>query len=257
MMSSFMCTSSWRTIPFRHDVIGSCQDAVVRLLVVEDDPALGAVVQRGLREDGHSVDLAATIAGATRAITLDSYDLVVLDLGLPDGDGVTFCRELRATDAATRVLMMTARDASPDVVHGLDAGADDYITKPFDYPVLAARVRALLRRPARGGNPILSAGTIALDPASHRVTSDTVVIPLTAREFSLLHFLMSRSGEVVSRSDIIDHVWDAHLDPMSNVVDVHVAQLRRKLASHHGEAPIETIRGVGYRFGAVENKVTS
>ncbi len=221
----------------------------MRLLVVEDDAALGPIVVRGLREDGHSVDLAATVAQAKRELAVTHYDLVILDLGLPDGDGVKLCRDLRRDDIATRVLMMTARDTTPDVVHGLDAGADDYITKPFDYPILSARVRALLRRPARGGNPVLRGLHIELDPAGHRVTCAGVVTPLTAREFALLHYLMSRADETVSRSDIIDHVWDAHLDPMSNVVDVHIAQLRRKLSTRDSEAPISTIRGVGYRFG--------
>ena len=229
----------------------------MRLLVVEDDAALGEVVRRGLHEDGHSVDLEATVAGAWRAIAIASYDVIVLDIGLPDGDGVRLCRDLRANGDATRVLMMTARDTTPDVIHGLDAGADDYITKPFDFPILSARVRALLRRPARGGNPVLDADGVRLDPATHRVTLDGVVIPLTAREFSLLHYLMSRIGEVVTRTDIIEHVWDTHLDPMSNVVDVHIAQLRRKLTGDGPGAPIATVRGVGYRFGGERNALTT
>ena len=221
----------------------------MRLLVVEDDPALGEVVRRGLRESGHSVDWETTVTGARHALDVYDYDLVVLDLGLPDSDGVSVCRELRERGRPTRVLMLTARDASRDVVHGLDAGADDYVAKPFDFGELNARVRALLRRPAQGGSPVLRGAGIELDPAAHRVLVDGVHTPLTAREFALLHYLMSRSGEVVSRSDIIEHVWDAHLDPMSNVVDVHVAQLRRKLASSDRTAPISTLRGVGYRFG--------
>ena len=229
----------------------------MRLLVVEDDPALGEVVCRGMREDGHSVDLEATVLGARHAITNTSYDLVILDLGLPDGDGVKLCREIRDAERTTRVFMMTARDTSADVVHGLDAGADDYITKPFDFAVLSARVRALLRRPAMGGNPTLRGGGVHLEPGAHRVTVDGIVIPLTAREFSLLHYLMSRMDEVVSRSDIIDHVWDAHLDPMSNVVDVHIAQLRRKLSTKNKTVTIDTVRGVGYRFGDRPSDVAS
>ena len=225
----------------------------MRLLLVEDDPALGEVVRRGLREDHHSVDLETSVLGARHAMTVAEYDLVILDLGLPDGDGVKLCREIREADRPTRVFMMTARDASADVVYGLDAGADDYITKPFDFAVFSARVRALLRRPAQGGNPILHGGGVRLEIAAHRVTVDGIVIPLTAREFALLHYLMARTGEVVTRSDIIEHVWDAHLDPMSNVVDVHVAQLRRKLSSRQGAVSIETVRGVGYRFGGAAN----
>jgi DNA-binding response OmpR family regulator len=147
--------------------------------------------------------------------------------------------------AATRVLVLTARDALPDRVAGLDAGADDYLVKPFDFPELAARVRALMRRSGTGARPVLAAGRIRLDPAAHRVWHDGVLIPLTAREFALLHFLMARAGEAVSRTELLEHVWDRNYDGLSNVVDVHVAGLRRKLGD---PAAIETLRGVGYRI---------
>jgi len=219
--------------------------AAVRLLVVEDDPALGEVLARGLREEGHAVDLEGSVAGGDVALSLADYDVLVVDLGLPDGDGLTLCARLRREGAATRVLVLTARDALRDRVDGLDAGADDYLVKPFDFPELAARVRALMRRSVTGARPILAAGPIRLDPAAHRVWHDGVVIPLTAREFALLHYLVARAGEAVSRTDLLEHVWDRNYDGLSNVVDVHVASVRRKLGR---PASIETLRGVGYRI---------
>lgn len=221
----------------------------MRLLVVEDDPALGAIVVRGLVEEGYAVDLEATVVGARHAVDSHPYDLVVLDLGLPDGDGVELCRQLRAHQVPVPVLMLTARDGLSDKVEGLDAGADDYLTKPFHYPELAARIRALLRRPPATTGPVLVVGDISLDPAAHVVRNGAVTVPLTAREFSLLEVLMRRAGQVVTRSELLDHVWDADYDGLSNVVDVHIAALRRKLALPGSPAPIETIRGVGYQLG--------
>lgn len=218
------------------------------MLVVEDDPALGDVLARGLREEGHAVDLETSVGGADHAIAISEYDLLVLDLGLPDGDGLALCRQVRAVGAPTRVLILTARDTLPDKVLGLDTGADDYLAKPFDFPELAARARALLRRPAVEGTPVLEVDDLRLDPAAHRVWRAGVLIPLTPREFALLHYVMARPGEVVSRTDCIEHVWDAHYDGLSNVVDVHVASLRRKLDLPGRPLPIETVRRVGYRL---------
>lgn len=223
----------------------------MRVLLVEDDPSLGGVVQRGLIEDGHAVDLERTLAGARRAAAINPYHLVVLDLGLPDGDGLTLCRELRASGNSTRVLILTARDTTGDKVLGLDAGADDYLAKPFDFAELGARVRALLRRPENARSPLLTAADIELDPAAHTVRRAGVTVPLTAREFALLHYLLDRKGEVVTRTDLLEAVWDAHYDGLSNVVDVHVANLRRKLELPGKPAPIETVRGVGYRVEEV------
>ena len=220
----------------------------MRLLVVEDDVALGQIIVRGLTEDGYAVDLEATSAGAQHAVDHSDYDLVILDLGLPDGDGVTLCRRLRERQMRVPVLMLTARDGLNDKVAGLDAGADDYLTKPFDYLELAARVRALLRRPPETTGPILQVGDIRLDPASHTVWRGAIVVPLTAREFSLLEYLMRRPGDVLTRTELLDHVWDANYDGLSNVVDVHIANLRRKLAIPGSDVPIDTIRGVGYQL---------
>ena len=222
----------------------------MRLLVVEDDAALGQILVRGLTEDGYAVDLEPTSAGAQHAVDHADYDLVILDLGLPDGDGVTLCRRLRERQVRVPVLMLTARAGLNDKVAGLDAGADDYLTKPFDYLELAARVRALLRRPPETTGPVLEVGDIRLDPASHTVWRGAIVVPLTAREFSLLEYLMRRPGDVLTRSELLEHVWDANYDGLSNVVDVHIANLRRKLAVPGSDVPIDTIRGVGYQLTA-------
>ncbi len=226
----------------------------MRLLVVEDDQSLGRVLVRGLSEEGHAVDLVGTVAAADESIAIHHYDLLVLDIGLPDGDGVSLCRRLREAGLTTPVLLLTARDGLSDKVEGLDAGADDYLTKPFAYPELAARVRALLRRPTESAAPVLEFGDLRLDPAAHTVFRGAIMIPLTPKEFSLLDYLLRRPDTVVTREDLLEHVWDAHYDGLSNVVDVHVANLRRKLelpgGEHAGEqgVAIDTVRGVGYRM---------
>lgn len=225
----------------------------MRVLVVEDDRALGTVVVRGLAEEGHAVDLVATAVDADHAVATVPYDVVVLDLGLPDGDGADVCRRMRATGIMTPVLMLTARDEIGDSVRGLDSGADDYLTKPFHFPELTARVRALLRRPPATIGTVIEVGDVVVDCAAHVATRSGLVIALTAREFSLLDYLARRAGEVVSRSDLIDHVWDGDYDGLSNVVDVHVANMRRKLSVPDRPDPIETVRGVGYRMTATSS----
>jgi DNA-binding response OmpR family regulator len=221
---------------------------LMRLLVVEDDRALGEVVRRGLVEDGHAVDLVTTLAAADQVVYVETYDLVLLDLGLPDGDGAEFCRQMRAAGNHTKVLMLTARDALSDKVGGLDAGADDYLTKPFQFPELSARVRALLRRSDVAAPVVLEIGQIRLDPAAHAVWRGPAAVPLTPKEFALLHYLMVHRGHVVTRTTLLDHVWDMNYDGLSNVVDVHVANLRRKLELPGADGVIETVRGVGYRL---------
>ena len=233
-----------------------CHDGGMRLLVVEDDLTLGQILQRGLTEDGYAVDVEPTSAGAAHAIETNQYDLVILDLGLPDGDGVTLCRRLREEDVQTPGLMLTARDGLHDKVSGLDAGADDYLTKPFDYLELAARVRALLRRPPEAVGPVLEIGEVSLDPAAHRVWRAGVTVPLTAREFSLLEYMMRRPQAVHSRTELLEHVWDANYDGLSNVVDVHIANLRRKLEVDAARPLITTVRGVGYRLAGPDDELS-
>lgn len=218
------------------------------MLVVEDDRALGEVVRRGLAEEGYAVDLVASIGAADQAVTVNQYDLIVLDLGLPDGDGASWCRTIRDRGTTVPVLVLTARDGTWDKVGGLDAGADDYLTKPFDFPELCARLRALGRRPTEALPAVLTAGALRLDAATRQVWVDHSVVPLTLKEFAVLELLLRRAGRVVTRADLMEGAWDANYDGLSNVIDVCIAGLRRKLDDHRGAPPIETIRGVGYRL---------
>jgi len=220
----------------------------MRLLVVEDDPALGLILVRGLTEDGYAVDLSPGVTDARHNAENNSYDTMVIDIGLPDGNGLDLCRALRAHGDQTPILMLTARDGLSDKVGGLDSGADDYLTKPFDFPELTARVRALTRRPPDTHRPLLEHGDIKLDPASRRVWRGAITVPLTAREFALLEHMLRRTDAVHSRTELLDHVWDANYDGLSNVVDVHIANLRRKLEMPGATPAIETIRGAGYRL---------
>ena len=221
----------------------------MRLLVVEDDRALAAVLRRALVEDGYAVDMVPNAAAADEAVSVNDYALIVLDLGLPDGDGASMCRAWRDRGMDAHVLMLTARDGRRDRIGGLDAGADDYITKPFDFEEFSARVRALLRRPRGPRRTPMSAGDVTLDPATRTVWRAGVQVALTTREFSLLRYLLSRAaGEVVERGELMEQVWDANYDGLSNTLEVHVAALRRKLDMPGRASPIETVRGVGYRM---------
>ena len=220
----------------------------MRLLVVEDDAALGQILVRGLSEEGYAVDLSTGVTDARHNVKTNSYDTLVIDIGLPDGNGLELCAELRAAGNQTPILMLTARDGLSDKVGGLDAGADDYLTKPFDFPELTARVRALTRRPPNTHAPLLEYGDLKLDPASRRVWRGAITVPLTAREFGLLEQMMRHSAAVHTRTELLEHGWDANYDGLSNVVDVHIANLRRKLDMPGAGTVIETVRGAGYRL---------
>jgi DNA-binding response OmpR family regulator len=223
----------------------------MRVLVVEDEADLADAVARGLRREGYAVDVAYDGDEALDKAAVNAYDLVCLDLNLPGIDGIDVVRRLRADGAAAeppRVLMLTARDRTVDRVAGLDEGADDYLVKPFDFDELKARVRALLRRDAGRSGALLQVGDIELDSARHEARRAGRPLALTPKEFALLHYFMSRSGQVLSQEDLLEHVWDENADPFTNTVRVTVMTLRRKLADAGRGQPIQTVVGRGYRL---------
>ncbi|GAC1315973.1 MAG: two-component system response regulator TcrA [Thermoleophilaceae bacterium] len=220
----------------------------MRTLVVEDDVKLAALIRRGLREAGLLADVAIRGEDALWMATANGYDVIVLDVMMPGIDGFETCRRLRAEEVRVPVLMLTARDSVADRVAGLDGGADDYLTKPFSFAELVARVRALGRRGPVEHPPVLEAGDLRLDPATHRVWRGDAEVTLSAREFLLLETLMRHAGAVLSRDRLIDHAWDAPPEHGSNVVDVYIRYLRDKVDRPFGAAAIETVRGAGYRL---------
>ncbi len=216
----------------------------MRLLVVEDEPDLRSALRRGLAREGYAVDEAADGIEAVSRASFVRYDIVVLDLNLPGLDGVEVCRQVRDREDPPLVLMLTARDAIENRIEGLDAGADDYLVKPFDFGELTARLRALTRRETPGRVELLQVGTLSLDPATRDVEIDGEQIELTAKEWSLLNYLMRNAGRVVSQEELLEHVWDDQVDPFTNTVRVQVGTLRRKV----GRERIETVIGAGYRL---------
>ncbi|WP_025618902.1 response regulator transcription factor [Salinispora cortesiana] len=216
----------------------------MRLLVVEDEARLAAALQRGLQAEGFVVDVASTGPGGLAAARHGDYDAMVLDVMLPGLSGYEVVRQLRAERCWLPVLMLSAKDGEYDQADGLDCGADDYLTKPFSYVVLLARLRALLRRGAPERPAVLAVGDLRLDPARRRVTRGGVEVTLTGREYALLDYLMRRPGTVVSKIELLDHVWDASIETAPNAVEVYVGYLRRKL----GRDRLETVRGAGYRL---------
>jgi two-component system, OmpR family, response regulator len=222
----------------------------MRVLVVEDEVKMAGLLLRALEEEGYAVDVAAHGEDAVWFGTENDYDAIVLDLMLPDADGFDVCRRLREAGRWSPVLMLTARDAVADRVAGLDAGADDYLTKPFSLAELLARLRALIRRGAVERPAALRVGDLVLDPTTRSVRRGAAEIDLTTKEFALLEYLMRHAGEVLGRTRLIEHVWDFAYDGDSNVVDVYVRYLRNKVDRPFGRASIETIRGAGYRLRA-------
>ena len=220
----------------------------MRLLVVEDEEKLARTLQRGLEREGYAVDV--LLDGAQALIRLgvnhEDYDLAVLDVMLPGVDGLSVCRRLRAEGVALPILMLTARDATADKVAGLDSGADDYLVKPFAFEELLARIRTLLRRPPQVLPLLLRVGDLALEPHTRLVTRGGREIALTTKEFALLEYFMRNAGEVLTREQIISHAWDFEFDGFSNVVDVHVKNLRAKIDAKGSAKLFHTVRGVGY-----------
>jgi DNA-binding response OmpR family regulator len=220
----------------------------MRVLVVEDERRLAGLLARGLHEAGHQVDVRYTGPDGLLAAMTGGYDTVVLDMMLPGLDGIVVCRQLRDAGHSVPVLMLTARREVPDRVAGLDAGADDYLGKPFSFDELLARLRALHRRTADAAAAELRAGDLTLDPASRRVARGATEVELSAREFDILALLMSRVGQCVTRYQILDEVWDGESDLRSNVIDVYIANVRGKVDKPFGRRAIETLRGAGYRL---------
>jgi len=219
----------------------------MRILLVEDEPEAARLLAKGLREQAYAVDVAGDgAAAAFRAQTTD-YDAIILDLILPRRDGLSVCRELRAAGSSVPILMLTARDAVQSRIAGLDSGADDYVTKPFDFNELLARLRAVIRRGVRPPVPDrLTAGSIEIDTRSREVSRSGQKLRLTAREYALLEYFVRHPRQVVGRAEIAEHVWDESYDPFSNVIDVYVQRLRRKIDDADGESLIRTRRGEGY-----------
>jgi two-component system OmpR family response regulator len=222
----------------------------MRILVVEDELKMATLLRRGLVEEGHAVDVARTGDDAVWMAGAAEYDAIVLDLMLPGIDGIEVCRRIRQQDVWAPVLMLTARDAVEDRVAGLDAGADDYLPKPFSFAELLARLRALVRRGAAERPVVLEVGDLRLDPATHEVWRGQDPIHLSPKEFALLETLMRRPGQVLSRYQLLEHAWDYAYENRSNVVDVYIRYLRDKIDRPFGRESLETVRGVGYRLRA-------
>ena len=220
----------------------------MRVLVVEDDSAIAEVVRRGLAAEGHVVDVERDGPGGLFAALERDYDVVVLDIMLPRLNGYDVLKHLRAREVWTPVLMLTAKDGEYDQEDALDLGADDYLTKPFSLVVLRARLRALARRGTRARPVTLTASGIELDPAAHTATRDGTALTLTPREFSLLEYLLRNAGVAVTKTQILENVWDSAYDGDPNIVEVYIGYLRRKVDAPFGAASIETVRGVGYRL---------
>ncbi|MGE0161165.1 MAG: response regulator transcription factor [Gemmatimonadales bacterium] len=218
----------------------------MKVLVVEDDRKVAGFIEHGLQEEGYVVDLARDGNEATMLAHINEYDVILLDVVLPKKNGFQIAAELRREGRTTPILMLTSRDAPEDVIRGLDAGADDYLAKPFPFDVLLARIRALYRRGGAERLDVLRYGPVALDRLQHVVTVNDRQLDLTPKEFQLLEFFLLHPEEVVRRTTLLEKVWEMHFDPDSNVVDVHVGNLRRKLAAAAGEQLLSTIRGVGF-----------
>jgi two-component system copper resistance phosphate regulon response regulator CusR len=223
----------------------------MRLLLVEDDARIARFVAKGLREQAYAVDVVATGEDALYQVAINSYDLIILDVMIPGKNGFEVCRELRRSGQRLPVLMLTARDSVEDRISGLDHGADDYLTKPFEFRELLARLRALLRRSGELRPARITVADLALDTGAQSVSRAGRTIPLTTKEYALLEFLARNPGRVVGRAEIAEHVWDENFDPFSNLIEVYVNRLRRKIDFNGAKALLHTRRGAGYFFGVL------
>jgi two component transcriptional regulator, winged helix family len=220
----------------------------MRILLVEDDVAIAQSLKEGLEDEAYAVDVAHDGDGGYRTATADEYDVIILDVMLPEMNGYEVCRALRKDGNQTPILMLTARDAERDIVEGLDMGADDYLAKPFSFEVLLARLRALLRRPNKKLEEILRVGDLMLDPSLKKVMRAAQEISLTAKEYAVLEYLMRNAGKVLSKEQIISHVWDFDADVLPNNVELFVMFLRRKIDKPFGSKLIHTVPGFGYKL---------
>ncbi len=220
----------------------------MRILVVEDDPKISSAVARGLEAEGYAVEVAANGDDGWWLASESSFDLIILDLMLPGRNGFVVCRDLRAAGNWVPILMLTAKDGELDEAEGLDTGADDYLTKPFAFPVLLARVRSLLRRAARRDPVPVAVGSLTIDPTGRRVSVNGTEVELTRREFDVLEYLIRRAGQAVSKDELLNGVWGFDFAGDPNIVEVYVGRLRRKLDDPFGTNHIATLRGVGYRI---------
>ena len=220
----------------------------MRILLVEDDTAIARSLKEGLEDEAYAVDVVHDGDDGYRTATTDDYDVIILDVMLPEMDGYEVCRELRQDGNQTPILMLTARDAERDIVEGLDVGTDDYLAKPFSFEVLLARLRALLRRPNEKLEEILRVGDLTLDPSSKKVMRASQEINLTAKEYAVLEYLMRNAGKVLSKEQIISHVWDFDADVLPNNVELFVMFLRRKIDKPFGSKLIHTVPGFGYKL---------
>jgi two-component system, OmpR family, response regulator len=220
----------------------------MKILVIDDDPLIIEFVKRGLSEDGYTVDSALTGSDGLLCARIGSYDAVILDVGLPDASGFDIARDMRREGDATPILMLTARTGTDNLVQGLDSGADDYLTKPFDLRELRARLRALTRRGGATRTEDITIGALTLDRVNHEVRVSNQPLRLTPKEYRLLEYFVLSEGKVVSRTELLEKVWEMNFDPQSNIVDVHVARLRRKLSRFPAAPQLETVRGFGFRL---------
>ncbi len=225
----------------------------MRVLLVEDDPRIARFVAQGLREQTYAVDVTGDGEDALYKLSINDYDAVILDVMIPGRDGFEVCRELRAAGSAVPVIMLTARDAVEDRVAGLDTGADDYLTKPFAVAELLARLRALLRRGHVVSAPAITVADLVIDTRAHHVTRGGRQIELTAKEYALLEYLARERGRVLGRAEIAEHVWDENLDPFSNLIDVNINRLRRKVDDGFAAPLIHTRRGEGYLLASLDD----